>query len=304
VRISTPFSGVTPTIRLSDRLGKNIPIENMHAGTIQLSGKQGEVYHLELGLSEHAENREASSTKIDLQVLKAPILASRRNMDFNTKIVGGNPTRTTDYEAVGALLINDSLHCTATLVGPKTLLTAAHCLHGYNGQEKSMTFILGSDKTKPEATYRITNFIPHDSYDPDPSSTGYHNDIGLVYLSDKPSTTPVPLHREGPSWKSIQTSKTKLAFVGFGYNVMDSQEFGIGIKRDASWPVNEVYDHHVVFHVQGMNTCYGDSGGPAFLMIAKQPVQVAVTSGGYLGCTNGFSTRVDSFLAWLDEKIK
>lgn len=304
VRIGTPSSGVTSTIRLSDHLNKNIPIKNKRDGTIQISGKPGDVYYLELGLSEHAENHETSSTRVDLQVLKAPILASRRKKDFHTKIYGGYPTPTTDYKAVGALLINDDLHCTATLIGPKTLLTAAHCLQGYESQVKSMTFILGSNKTKPEATYRITNFIPHYSFDPDPNSTGYHNDIGLVYLSEQPSTEPVRLHREGPSWESIQTSKTKLTFVGFGYDMIDLQEFGKGIKRDGSWPINKVQDHHVVFHVQGMNTCEGDSGGPAFLMIAKQPVLVAVTSGGYRDCTNGFSTRVDSFLAWLDGKIK
>jgi secreted trypsin-like serine protease len=220
------------------------------------------------------------------------------------KIQGGNPTATTAYKAVGALLINDDLHCTATLIGPKTLLTAAHCLKGYKGQEKFMTFILGSDKTKPEATYRITNFFPHELFDPNPTSAGYHNDIGLVYLAEEPSVELIPLHRTGPIWKDIQKSKTKLTFVGFGYDVIDSQEFGIGIKRDGSWPINEVYDHHVVFSARGMNTCYGDSGGPAFLMIENQPVQVAVTSGGYPGCINGFSTRIDSFLAWLEGKIK
>jgi V8-like Glu-specific endopeptidase len=305
VRIGTPSSGVTPTIRLSDHLGKNIPIEDKRDGKIQYEGKPNDVYYLELGLSEHAENHEKSSTKVDLQVLKAPILASR----INTKIYGGsNITSTTNYKAVGALLIDNKLHCTATLIGPKTLLTAAHCLQGYKGQEKSITFILGSDKTKPEATYRITNFIPHDSFDPDPSSTGYHNDIGLVYLSEKPSVELVPLHRTGPIWEDIQKSQTKLTFVGFGYNMevdgQDFQEFGIGIKRYGSWPINEVRDRHVVFDVQGMSTCNGDSGGPAFLMIKNQLVQVAVTSGGYKPCTKGFSTRVDSFLTWLDGKIK
>lgn len=305
LRIGTPSSGVMPTIKLWDHLGKNIQIEDKRGGTIQISGKPGDVYYLELGLSEHTVNRETSSTKVDMQLLKAPILSSRR---YNTKIYGGNLTPTTSYKAVGALLINDRLHCTATLIGPKTLLTAAHCLQGYKGQEESMTFILGSDKTKPEATYRITNFEPHNSFDPDPNSTGYHNDIGLVYLSEEPSVERVLLHRTGPIWEDILKSQTKLTFVGFGYDMaVDGQVFqvfDIGIKRDGSWPINEVRDRNVFFHVPGMSTCNGDSGGPAFLMIRNKLVQVAVTSGGYKPCTNGFSTRVDSFLVWLDERIK
>ncbi len=304
VRIGTPSSGVMPTIRLSDHLDKNVPIENRRDGTIQISGKPGDVYYLELGLSEHAENQEASSTRVDLQMLKAPILASRRKMTFNNKIFGGIQTPPTEYKAVGALLINDDLLCTATLIGPKTLLTAAHCLHGYRSQVPSMTFILGSDKTKPEATYRIADFYYHPSFDPCPTPTGYHNDIGLVYLSEEPPTKPVPLHSGAPSWEFIRTSKTKLNFVGFGYDMMDLQQFGRGIKRQGSWPIKEIQDNRIFYNVEGMGTCEGDSGGPTFLMIKNQPVQVAVTSGGYFSCTNGFSTRVDSFLTWLDGKIK
>jgi V8-like Glu-specific endopeptidase len=305
VRIKTPSSGVKPTVLLADHLGNNIPIENYRSETFQIRGNPGAVYHLELRLPEHVGNQLISSTRVDLKVLKAPILASRRDDGFHIKIVGGKSTPITEYKVVGALLINDSLHCTATLVGPKTLLTAAHCLQGFKNQVADMTFILGSDIKAPVFTCKIEDFVYHDSFDPNPGTTGYNNDIGLVYLAKEPSTKPVPLHRGAPSWESIKTPPTNLTFVGFGLDMIDDTMFGKGTKRQASWPINKVLDHTIVFNAMGMSTCEGDSGGPAFLMINKQPVLVAVTSGGNSRCNgDGFSTRVDSFLAWLDGKIR
>ena len=54
------------------------------------------------------------------------------------RIVGGLPTNA--YPAVGALVDAAGTHCTATLIGPKHLLTASHCLD--DARPRELSFIL------------------------------------------------------------------------------------------------------------------------------------------------------------------
>jgi secreted trypsin-like serine protease len=132
----------------------------------------------------------------------------------------------------------------------------------------------------------------------------YEDDIGLVYLKQPVKTKPVPLHGGSPTWEDINAKRLSLTFVGFGYDVVDEQKFGSGIKREASWSIDAVENRRVLFRVPGKNTCKGDSGGPAFYPIAGKRVQLAVTSGGDPDCTTGFETRVDVFLPWLEGQIR
>ena len=77
-----------------------------------------------------------------------------------------------------------------------------------------------------------------------------------------------------------------------------------GIKREAPWAIQQVENRRVAFKVPGKNTCKGDSGGPAFLIVNAQLVQMAITSGGDSDCTTGFETRVDAYQSWVTGKVQ
>src|SRR5687768_8916632 len=48
------------------------------------------------------------------------------------EVVGGNPVRRGDWDdAVGLLMYGLFVGCTGTLIGPKVVLTAGHCVNGY-----------------------------------------------------------------------------------------------------------------------------------------------------------------------------
>ncbi|MGO7442957.1 trypsin-like serine protease [Rhizobium ruizarguesonis] len=59
-----------------------------------------------------------------------------------------------------------------------------------------------------------------------------------------------------------------------------------------------------MFKTSNPNTCKGDSGGPSFLQVDDAFVLIGVTSRGDLGCTQGTNLRVDSYLPWLESRIR
>lgn len=307
IDIST--TSTNPNLKLTLQDNEKSENKSLAAKTVSLAGSPGttSLFSIELPVStsnegECCDSIENTSARVDMTIRKAPILAS--NYKLEPYIVGGKQSNA--YKYVGAILLDNSLHCTGTIIGKRTILTAAHCVSGYETQVKNMVFKLGSNlfDSKFEAA-KIASFdFPKDS------SSGYffnpitlEDDIALLYTSSDLPVTPVKMHNGFPSWANIAQNGTVLTFVGFGYDVIDSDKVGQGIKREASWPINSVENRRVSFKVKGKNTCKGDSGGPAFLIESGEIMQVAVTSGGDATCESGFETRIDAFKGWLADRV-
>ncbi len=309
LQISNSTSNAIPVMKLTDELGKEIPLRSKEKQPQVLHGKPGSLYYLSVRLPISAANKggccddkKNSSALVDISILKAPILDALGQVQ--PYIRGGEETKS--YKNVGAILINGRLHCTGTIVGNKTILTAAHCLHGYEDQLDDMSFLLGSNLLQPEfGPVKIQAFkypkgiVSGFKFNP----KTLEDDIGLVYLENSLDVKLSKLHTGEPTWDDILENKNNLIFVGFGYDVIDDQEVGSGIKREAAWTINGVRNRRVTFNVPDKNTCKGDSGGPAFIILARSLIQVGITSGGDSGCSLGFETRIDAFSGWLQGEI-
>ena len=85
---------------------------------------------------------------------------------------------------------------------------------------------------------------------------------------------------------------------------MDSgyQQTGAGLKRAVWIPISEVYQGAFRYDHDQVNTCNGDSGGPAFhLTQGGEYLLAGVTSYGDTYCTSyGVDTRTDAFIDFLD----
>ncbi len=207
-------------------------------------------------------------------------------------IVGGKPFD--GLPAVGALTWAGEPFCTATLIGPRTLVTAAHCLH--EAEPERLAFAIGPDATRPEQSLPVVALRPHPAFDP----YDLEHDLGLVTLAADAPVEPLPrLPAMDASWVG-----TDLFFVGYGVTNGTTGR-GAGRKRAVWIAVSHVEPTTFEYDDPERNTCYGDSGGPAFHVDREgHHLLAGVTSWGDRRCTQfGVDTRLDAYRAFLDAAL-
>jgi MYXO-CTERM domain-containing protein len=199
-------------------------------------------------------------------------------------IVNGQPD--SGHPAVGLLKMTKNGGqglCTATLIGARTVLTAAHCVYGMS----SVTFTVGG------TTYQAASATYHESYSP---SVLTANDVAVVKLTQQVNNVqPLPLAKVAPS---VGEPVTIVGFGVTGSGLKDS-----GIKRVTQNTVSSVTTQY--FRYAGSsggagNTCQGDSGGPTLRVQGGETVVLGVHSTASVPCGYaGNDMRVDHFRAWI-----
>ena len=204
-------------------------------------------------------------------------------------IVGGQTT--TEYAAVGALTQRGSAFCTGTLVSKRLVVTAAHCLQDVRAS--NIRFALGPNASSPQVQLGVSQVVPHPKY----NAKQLTNDIGVLVLSQDAPVTPVAIN---DSMTASWVGRT-LTFVGYGVTSGFGAKGGSGVKRAVDIAVSEVGSTQFAYADRRKNTCFGDSGGPAFATdSAGNLTLVGVTSYGDRTCTQfGVDTRVDAFRSWI-----
>lgn len=313
VKISRSQTGTPQSDQLTGPDGKVIPLSNNDSPFPVIMSKPGQDYFLRTTVSATARNKggccsEASASTSDMRVSveAAPLLFGGSQTGY---IAGGLQTQS--YKNVAVVMLEGLPHCTATLVSGSTLVTAAHCVVGHMTKERleggKVTAAFGSVYSQPLFPPIEVTRVAYPDKDPfvfDPKTL--RHDIALLYLKSPvkfAGISPSELHKGAPTWQQVQTGGTKLIFVGFGFNVLNNEKVGLGIKREASWAISAFDDYAVSFSVPGTNTCSGDSGGPGFLEGTNSLILAAITSGGDDACTYGFDTRVDAYLSWLQPRV-
>ena len=203
------------------------------------------------------------------------------------RIVKGTPT--SDYPEVAAIVNPEGNQwCSATLVAPGCLLTAAHCA---DGLDAFFTAYFGSQiGTSPLAHVNLAGSAAvHPSYD----KVRQTHDLAIVPLVSIPAISPLGL---GPR----PTSASIVTIVGFGRN--ESNVYGV--KREATVEVDSITGNQIFIDGTVSNTCSGDSGGPHLMPSGDDLVLVGVTSFGDASCAAfGAANTTDNEATWIAETI-
>jgi hypothetical protein len=181
--------------------------------------------------------------------------------------------------------------CTATLIAPTMMLTAAHCATG--AVQFDVSFDTTPDLTQPfGGTGWVLGTLRVDpAYDGN-SMDGH--DVAIVLLGQAVAAAPVALGATPVAGASVRA-------VGYGKDTFGpgTDPTGFGTKREITLAVDSVATHEIVIGADGESTCHGDSGGPVF---DATGALVAVDSYGDTDDCHGAShdMRVDDNLAFID----
>lgn len=213
-------------------------------------------------------------------------------------IVDGTPT-SGDEPAVVLVFNRAGGLCTGTLIAPRVVLTAKHCVQNAGASEPNpaSAFVIGiGDNIRGLSQ----NFgVSQIRTTPGVYSSGSGGlggalvgiDVALMTLSTGATITPIPVRRETPTELIGEPAKA----VGFG----ETPGGGAGQKFRTMSSATGVMGG-VIF--TGPTICQGDSGGP---LISEAGEVFGVASFGQGPCgagVNGYN-RIDTFLDLIDEAV-
>jgi secreted trypsin-like serine protease len=189
----------------------------------------------------------------------------------------------TSTVALVALTSNGSLQsfCTGILVSKDLVVTAGHCLQVIDGGghvQVAFGRVLPDDSSDSRLR-SIDRYYSYEMTQPrlgDSNSVAVENDIAVLKLSELAPywATPAAILANVAALQSGDN----LILAGFGQTSETSKTSRV--LRATELPIKSLAEKKIIFdQTAGTGSCYGDSGGPAYLRTALGLVAVGATRG-------------------------
>ncbi len=236
------------------------------------------------------------------------------------QIIDGAPARADQMRSTLALIDPGSgaFFCTGTLVQPTVVITAAHCLMtpdqaGFIQADDAQVGVgvLDARAVPQNKRVDIARFTVHPNFaqnpqSDDPSSLGQDDDIAVLVLARPVDGLPVTPILPADRLDEL-VGGTSLVISGYGVN--DLRSDAAGVLHIGQTSVVRSSAHEVLAGGgDDADTCFGDSGGPAYLDVGGRSYLVGATSRGAndapVDCGDrGIYTLVPAYHAWIDEVV-
>ena len=234
---------------------------------------------------------------------------SLENQSSNPSIVGGELVIASDpivRSTVALLTPAGHTFCTGSLITSQLVVTAGHCLDGYEDSKLYVAFgtvsqagSLSRDRLRAAKSYQVHESFSEAAMDSADAAT-IPNDIALLKLSEPAPSGFIPV--TALTGSDALTVGEPLTLAGFGKTRWNSNDGGV--LYQVTTKLTGVRDSMKEIEFGGRpghSACNGDSGGPAFVTRSGHLVLVGVTSRGSKHCDErGIYTDVRQFSSWLN----
>jgi secreted trypsin-like serine protease len=246
----------------------------------------------------------------------------------SASIVGGRGGSIAEFPSLSYIEAREGKHgfaCTGTVVAPRVVLTAAHCVESLDrggltpvNQYALATGVTSPEEAKAENIFRVTEAHVFPGFDPGT----LHGDAGILVL-DRPTSAP-PLALAGAGDAALYEGGATVQLAGWGLTRANAKEGPSGLRTTSMVvqrpalckaktrgyfspfsPVAQMCTLDVPRKKSG--GCFGDSGGP---VIGQRPdgtpVELGVISTGGDFCSTkrpNVMTRADYVAGWVAEWI-
>jgi secreted trypsin-like serine protease len=260
-------------------------------------------------------------------LLSLPAVASARD-GAQASIIGGRAATIAEFPSLAYIEARQGQigsACTGSVVAPRVILTAAHCIEdldrGRFTPASGFTVATGTatpSKALPENVFRVVETYVFPGFDPG----SLKGDAGILVL-DRPTTAP-PIPLAGPADAALYAGGAPVQVAGWGLTRPNAADGPDSLQATSMvvqapsfcerktrryYPPYAPTSHLCTLDVPTKKSggCFGDSGGPLIGQRADgTPVELGIVSTGGPFCSTKLPnvfTRVDFVSTWVSQWI-